>query len=319
MTVDAAGGLVTHARFLLSPQGASECRLRLPQGQRLVLLEVDGVKPILSRDTATDWRVTLLDQQTPQGVSLVTVQETPLTAGDQVLLPQVLSHDSHAITPTDSLTAVRDGPSLRFVLPATSHSIGQAARDSLWLRKLAAASPASVDKIEKNHWWASRLQDALERVKGASIAWQGDDDLATVATSVPAAIAFAKTIAQQERPYHADGTEVLMQEAMGNEPWRSVRNTAEQPGEIRLVRRGSYDWPARLGLSLLALGSAVVFWKTRGHDGAAALKNYRNTAIALTGLGWWLLLPLGFGGLLMMLLAAVAEVRERRCRTSPEG
>jgi hypothetical protein len=67
----------------------------------------------------------------------------------------------------------------------------------------------------------------------------------------------------------------------------------------------------------LVLGGVVFFWKARDLHERTTLTSHRSTAIAVTGLGWWLLLPLGFGGLLMMMLAAVSEVRQRRGRTSP--
>lgn len=88
--------------------------------------------------------------------------------------------------------------------------------------------------------------------------------------------------------------------------------TGEAPPAIKVGVTRADGIAPRVGLALLAVAAGVCF-----HVGCnqpaliGLLRDRRNTAIGLAGLAWWLWLPLGVCGLLLMVSAAVDEGRAR--------
>ncbi|TWT36695.1 hypothetical protein KOR34_16350 [Posidoniimonas corsicana] len=302
---DPLGRVSVTTRVYLDPVGATACRLLVDENSRLVSLDLNGQGPIATRESDSVWRVTLGSSQRPQVLTATAVWDQPSTERT-VRPPQLISGQGQPLTPVNGVVSLLGSTPAEMHLTADAQPIDGDDAARLRVQALAEQAPqAAVGRASA--WWLSRLRDALAEVDAASP--QSDDDATPLRSDE--SLAKARTAAAGEFTYipNADAASDYDRPGLA-EQLRTP--TGEAPPAIKVsVTRADRIAP-RVGLALLAVAAGVCF-----HVGCnqpaliGLLRDRRNTAIGLAGLAWWLWLPLGVCGLLLMVSAAVDEGRAR--------
>ena len=172
---DLAGGAVTVTQFVVVPSRASEVTIKLPAGQRLVDIRLNG-EPVLPRTSDPEgWNVQLGPPQLPQRLEIVSQSVARNTSSRHELNRPVLFDGDAPISVEMSLWSVGRpidtlGPKIEGATPVTATDHAAVRLDRL-IGIVEAATPAAsaLPKPQSGDWfraWAAQFS-ALRQLAAA--------------------------------------------------------------------------------------------------------------------------------------------------------
>jgi hypothetical protein len=317
VALTSGGSLVAHSRLDLAPNGARQVTLELPPGQQLVDVSVEGLPAQLSRIGSRRWTIALVADRLPQRIEVVTRGTLPAGSGANVALAAPRLAEASA---ERSLWTLRGGL-------AAAAEAGSATPQRLEVARLAAIAAALETLADLP---AADLPPAA--VANSWAAWQRRFD--AVRAALPAGESLGISgLAGRVRAAEADAaavrnqllsTGILTSDSAPTAPASGTNQPtvpaariscyefAGSAGALSVALTGvkADDRDNRLAWAGLAMAASVLVWRL------ATVRRLRNwlveyapLALALAGLGWVWLGPLGWIGWIAVALAVWLALR----------
>lgn len=308
------------ANFLILPAGAAHAAFALPANCRLIQALVDGALADCRPTGVRQWQLAAPSDSLPYLLSIVYEgRMTPARIGGEhsaLPAPQI-----QGLTTRQTLWTVRS-PANQPAAVVASDALPLASSAELELARLEAAVVALADAaaapagdlpadvlLESVRRWQQAAHAARQRLAEEADRANSADRLAEKLQSVLVQLAEVEQDLPGPRTNGAADAQLLphadFAPSTTGQAWYGMTGpaTAALPVRWRRPTAALFDQPATRALIAVA-GSVLIWLVLRWPVGQVWWLANAHLAMALAGVAWWLVAPLGGAGLVVMLVAA---------------
>lgn len=315
--------------FWVQPRGTGGCLLELPPGASLVDVAIDGrsiLYQLLDRDEpqqATRYEIDFLDDRLSQRVEVNMVCGTD--SGSRSV-PKLLTATGAGLVAEKTIWLVKDEGKLGVQTPPDFTKVSERFRTELHLRALYSLLPGPQPSAEqaddKKAWrtiWQGYVRQAINQlamVEDSRLPSLANDQLPLDADAEEYDISPAELIAACKEWLGVDGFSAESEGPVAPvEPdlndWAIYLASDASPAAMpQVVYAVDTDFRVRLLLAAGLAGLLLIAAKVSlSLDLKQWVYQYRHPLAGLGGLVWWLLLEPSIVGLVILLAAAVGQIR----------
>lgn len=346
--VAAGGGQVSVTRFVIAPEGLSHCTVKLPDGDELVRLQLDGHAALARSLDPRSWQVQLGPPELPQVLEVVTRSAMPTAGAARVvsLARPNLENAGETIPIEFSLWTLRHAgqvgnPRVTVGSLVTPAELAAARFDQLMnISHSATRSVIELPLVDGYHWfarWSGRLEAAAR--SAGLFERQSADDSGAIRVPQP-----DEPLAETEARYEAwldqineifaaaewNSAAAAREVAPAFDPWSGLEADSDNQvcfisdgnecqALVEFIPPGMTPNASRIALlvALAAVGMAAV-WVARRPKAVETIEQWPEAVGLTLGIvAWAWLRPSVLGLLLVAMCMALLARRMIRARKSP--